>query len=403
MEKSVLTLLGYSKINSFPEDYLIDAFFTKFIKTFLAPIYFQRAGEIEKRSGKPFLKQWSYTASEVIREASIELDANYVYYYASNEDSKFLCGFSPKTSEAYRSAFVRVLQDYYDKGDIAEDFYLDYIYATLPIELSKWKILPNRSPHWWPKLDGPYDEKKESVKPIVFKTLPEDLIKEKDGKFIIGAEGAVQPSNGWVGSDPEASFSLLAFGYKVIGPNIPTPKEVSDEILYSPGLAILPSATDRPFHFLVEQNNCLLIGDEATRIKDLLIYPIVVREHDLPIALWQYFRDYNAPFNLTPYFSDGLELVVSDTDWSLQDSTKKSVVIYKDWLEGLKERYYPRMPLPHGQYIIADKAFMDTTLDQYGLRLGYVLKTTHQFKKYSYEKVQKYEDFKLLNVSNIIV
>lgn len=403
MEKSVPTLLGYSKINSFPEDYLIDAFFTKFIKTFLAPIYFQRAGEIEKRSGKPFLKQWSYTASEVIREASIELDANHVYYYASNEDSKFLCGFSPKTSEAYRSAFVRVLQDYYDKGDIAEDFYLDYIYATLPIELSKWKIVPNRSPDWWPKLDGPYDEKKESVEPIVFKALPEDLIKEKDGKLIIGAEGAVQPSNGWVGSDPEASFSLLAFGYKVIGPNIPTPKEVSDEILYSPSLAILPSATDRPFHFLEEQNNCLLIGDEATRIKDLLIYPIVVREHDLPIALWQYFRDYNAPLNLTPYFSDGLELVVNDTDWSLQDSTKKSVVIYTDWLEGLKERYYPRMPLPHGQCIIADKAFVDTTLDQYGLRLGYVLKTTHQFKKYSYEKVQKYEDFKLLNVSSIIV
>jgi hypothetical protein len=61
------------------------------------------------------------------------------------------------------------------------------------------------------------------------------------------------------------------------------------------------------------------------------------------------------------------------------------------------------MLLPHGQSIIADRAFLDTALDQYGLRLGYMLKTTYQFKKYSYEKAKKYEAFKLLNFSSIIV
>jgi hypothetical protein len=403
MTKPMPVLLGNTKIASFPHGYSTDPFFLKFVKTFLAPIYFQRGDEIESKTRKPFIKQWAYTATKIIQESGIEVDANHVYYYASNEDSKFLFGFSPKTSEAYRSAFLRVLTDFYEKGDLEEDFYLDYTYATLPIELSKWKIIPNRSPDWWPRLEGSLDKNKESLQPITFKTSPEDLIKEKDGKLIIGAEGAVQPTDGWTGSDPEATFLLLAFGYKVIGPDIPTAEEVSDEISYSASLAMIPSSTNRPFHFLEELENCLLIRGGGTRIKDLLVYPIVVREHDLPIALWQYFRDYHAPFNLTPHLSEDLNMVVSNHNWSLQDSSKKSIIIYTDWLEGLKERYYSQMLLPHGQSIIADRAFLDTALDQYGLRLGYMLKTTYQFKKYSYEKAKKYEAFKLLNFSSIIV
>ena len=388
-----------------PTGYSSNPFFAKYIKTFLAPIYMQRAEEIERRSRKQFIQQWVFTADNIIRDTGIQLNSNQVYYYARSEHDEFLLGFSSKISEVYRSAFLRVLQHFYQNGDIPKDFYLEYAYATLPIELSKWKILLNRAPDWWPKLApiSTLDTKKDDpLTTIYFENSPEDLIKNSDGKVLVAAEGAIQTANGWV-DDPMHSFLLVAFGYKVVGSEMPTPEEVAEEIAYSPTLVTIPSRTNRPFNFLEDRENHLPVGSEGIRIKDIVIYPIVARDRDLCIALWQYFRDYDMAFNLNHSLSQELKIELGKNKWQLKNKDERIVATYEDWLEGLKERYDRNMPLPHGQSLTLDQDFLNSWLSGDNLRLGYLLKSTYRSRQYSHDEVKKYKETKLLNVSNIII
>jgi hypothetical protein len=400
-------LPSYKTVKSCPNTYVISDFFSKFVKTFLAPIYFQRASEIQSKTTIPFLKLWSYTADEIIKDNDISLDANQAYYYGRSRHGEFLLGFSSKISEAYRSSFLRVLQHSYKKGEISEDFYLDYAYATLPIDLSKWKIEPERSPDWWPKLTSLGKKKQDEQQEIVQVSLQEpieNLTKNLSSKnLLMAAEGAIEPSNGWKQSDPDCSFSLIGFGYKVVGPQLPEAKEVAEKILYRPSIITIPSKVNRPFNYLENSKDYLTTEDKLIRIKDLFVYPIVARENDLCITLWQFFRDYDQSFHINAPLCLGLDLTIESNKWSYRNKKGKDMVIYRDWLEGLKERYETEMPIPHGQYLITDKVFVNGWLKEGSLRMGYLLKVTYRYKKYNYDEAEKIEDYKLLNVSRIII
>lgn len=398
--ETVPALPTYTSIEELPVDYTVNSFFSKYIKTFLAPIYYNRATDIEMNTWEPFIEHWSYTSESIIKEANLELDGNQVYYYASHPEDKFLMGFSTKVSEAFRSGFIRVLQQFYKDNLIPEDFYLEYVYATLPVELSKWKILPQRSPLWWPKLDHVPEIKDGVLEPIVFSSSPEDLIEGVDSMFIIGAEGGVQPSEGWENTDPNCSFKLIAFGYEIVGSNLPTAEEVAEEFLYSlPSLVTIPSKTKTPFNFLEDSKNHLPIRDNAIKIKDLVMHPLVARDRDLCIELWQYYRDYHSGFNLVPELSENLDLIINSDSWNYQDPSSKIITIYQDWLEGLKDRYYHDTPLPHGHFMKIDKEYLNSYLTKKNLKLGFILKKTYKTKKYDHDKTEKYVDIKLINIS----
>lgn len=411
-EISVLTgaakpeLPPFNDIELVPTAYSRSVFFSKHVQTFLPPIYMIWAGKIERGTLKRFIDQWAFTADDIMADSGVSTDSNQVYYYARHEHDEFMTGFSSKISEAYRSAFLRVLQCYYEEGRIPQDFYLEYAYATLPIELSRWKILPARSPEWWPKLTQGKDvniENKDSIVPISFQNPVEDIIQQHDGTQLIAAEGAIQPTEGWIQADPLHSFLLISFGYKTLGPDLPTAEEILNEISYAPGLVRISSKTNKPFSFLEDKANHLPLVENAIQIKDIIIYPIVTRERDEVIGLWQYFRDYYTPFNFNISLTQGMQIKISKNCWELQNEDVQPTASHTDWLEGLRERYKRDMPLPHGQYLMAKRDFMDKWLEENGFRLGYVFKTTYRSSQYSYDEVKKYEETKLINVSNIII
>lgn len=402
MAKAKSNLSSQAKIEIFPVGYVINPFFKKYVKTFLAPIYMSRASEIESESGKEFIKQWSYTADNIIRDTNVEVDANQMYYYGRSEHGEFLIGYSSMISEVYRSAFLRVLQEFYKSGVIPDDFYLEYAYSTLPVELSKWKIQPNRAPEWWPKFLQTTTKKEELMTDVSFDISPEDLIKSTEKGTIVGAKGAIQPSIGWT-HDPMHSFSLMAFGYKVIGANLPTPEEVAKKVSHSPFLSTVPTQAKRPFNFLENEESHLPIRCEPIRIKDLEVYPIVVGERDFSISLWQYFRDYTGSFNLNPLLFPDLEVKIGDNNWEQITHDKNSVATYEDWLEGLRDRYERDLPIPHGQYLRIESYFLEKWLQTNGLRLGYVCEVTYRARKYTHEKVHELKEVKLLNVSPVIL
>lgn len=394
----------HPSIDPVSDDYVPNAFFSKYCRTFIAPIYMDRAKEIERQSLKPFVSLWFFTAERLATQNAIQLNTRQLDYHANNEHGDHLLGFSSKISQVYRSAFLRVLHYFYLNGDIPGDFYLDYSYSTLPIELSKWKIRPTRAPAWWPQLDGTKASESDghrSVHSISFKIQPASLARTIDGNAIVGAQGAIKPLTGWVEASNH-SFTLLAFGYKVLGPNLPEPDEVFTRLAYGPGLIIEPSKTERPFNFLDEQKHYEPVNEKAFVFKDLIIYPIVARDHDLCIALWQFFRDYDSPFTLNWQFVRGAKFVSQLDKWILEDKRGKPIAVYTDWLEGLKERYGWDMPINHGQSLQINSQFLNQWLETEKLRLGYVLETTYRSKE-SFEKAKVYHDSKLINVGNIII
>ena len=185
----------------------------------------------------------------------------------------------------------------------------------------------------------------------------------------------------------------------MLGKNLPTPAEVSQKFLDSlSSLVVIPTQTKKPFNFLEDKENHIPIGDKPIQIKDLVIHPLVTRDRDLCIGLWQYYRNYNAAFNLVPDLSSDLKTVIDDHKWSFVDTSSKNISNAQDWLEGLKDRHYPKMPLPHGHFIEVDKDLLNNYLESKNLKLGYILKTTYNSKKYDHDKPVEHEDLKLLNI-----
>ncbi len=378
-------------------------FFNKYIKSILPPIYFSQAINIETKTNYPFTKLWAYNAEIVAKQLNIELAFN-SEFYGSNENGKFLLGLSTKVSELYRSVFLRVLSDAYSKGYIESDFYFDYSFATLPIDLSFWQISPNRMPKWWPMLEN--DEKvnnnEKNITKIQFKTSIEDIVNYKNnGKIVLAADGAICQANGWFQS-PEHSFELIGFFYRVLGPNLPSAEKIAEEILYKPKTISVPSKAEYPLSFLTNSDN-IQINCDPFKIGDLGVLPIVARNHHLAVSFWQYYRNKSYSLNINNEAFSNFKIEIEDEEWTCKNENGKEIIVFKDWLEGLQERSEFNMPFPHGQYLLIDEEFLMETLNLNDLRLGFLLKTVFRQKEHSYSEVKKFEEYKFINVSNLIL
>jgi len=222
-----------------------------------------------------------------------------------------------------------------------------------------------------------------------------------NNKIVLAIEGAIRPTGGWR-ENPKHSFSLIGFGYKVVGSDFPQPEEVAKEILYPPQTLLISTRAEHPISFL--KNSTLFdIFTEPIPIKGLIVFPLITRNRGLAITLWQYFRNKNQSFNIVNELRSDLSISIKYSRWAHEDQNNNEVVIYKDWLEGLQERYEFEMPIPHGHYVLIDDDFLIKKLKEFELRLGYILKTTFRTKKYGRDEVQKIDNFKFLNVSKIIL
>lgn len=400
-KKEIKEFPVYISSEELPDSYEPNDFFINNIKTILAPFYFDKAQEIEKRTRLPFLKLWAYNAETIAQENNIRFISN-VDFYGHNENGKFLKGFSTKVSEVYRSALLRVLYGLFVSKLIYKGSYLMKAFSTLPVDLSFWDIIPNRAPKWWPKLIESKTDNKEKISTIQFKEPIDDISKYKeDNKIILAAEGAIEPAEGWTEA-PTHSFSLIGFGYKVLDADLPEPEEVAKKILYVPQTLIYPTKADYPVRFLKNSVH-FDIHSDSSQINDLAVFPLVSRNTMLTINYWQDFRNMFQTFNINENLREGLVNVLESSKWLYNDKDNNEIVIFEDWIEGLQERYAFKMPEPHGHCILIDDKFLAEKLKANGLRLGYVLKTTFRSQKYSYDEVREIEDFKLVEVSKIII
>ncbi len=399
LKKEVTVPKKVVAVKPVPRSYKPSDFFLKYVRSFLAPIYFDNASKISKWSGKDFIKQWAYTADEIMEQCGFQEDKEVMYFYGGST-SPVLNGMSTNLSEVYRSAFLRVLQYYYEQGNVSKDLYLNYSYQTLPVELSYWKIKPQRCPDWWPGFNTNVPSSDLDLSKTGLIDSLNKLVNEEIDFKLIGLDGAVRPSLDWAKGEIDTRITMNAFAYKVVGGDIPSAEEVAKEIMWP--LQIINPKAPRPFNMLESSNYIIPLEDAPIEINDLVIFPLVYRCKPLVISLWQWFRDCHPPFLLSKYL-DGkmtIRLHKNELDYYYGD---KIIARVSDWLEGLKERNDRDMEIPHGTYILMKTEFLNKLLVDNGLRLGYVVRINYNFKKSSYDKVQSYEEYHLLDVSRIII
>lgn len=385
-----------------PDGYVPNEFFVKHIRGFLAPIYKDRSDEISNETGIDFFKQWAYNSQEIAKECGIKEEIGDVVDFMGQNYPR-IAGISSILSEVYRSAFLRVLQHFYNQHLIKTDFYLEYAFATLPIELSYWKIMPNRAPEWWPRLkySTPKETYKKEIVQFSFQTNDIEKIIQKRGKtLLLGLNGTIQPKDGWSEGVLDTSIKLIGFGYKVVGTDIPEAKDVAKEMFWRPRHVIIPSRASRPLNFLESFPEQLPVVRKPIEVMDLTLHPLVGNPKDLVIALWQWFRGHN-PFYIIHYQLLKNLQVKLERNGFVYFQNDKPVAWSQDWSEGIEEK--TDLEIPHGTFIEIDSSFLNEYLDKHGLRLGYLAKTTHKFRMHSFDKEQTIENYQLIGVSRIIV
>jgi hypothetical protein len=313
-----------------------------------------------------------------------------------------MLGMSTKLSEVYRSAFLRTVQYFLDKGLIQIDMYHRYVLAALPVELSFWKIKTNRAPGWWPKLQHETGKESYSDEIVTFAFPYDDVeaIVNKNGQSrILGIDGTVEPQKRWREGVSDTSIHLAGFAYKVNGPNIPNPEIVAKKLLYETFIFTVARLLPRPFNILECPNQYLPSQTRPTAIDDMMIYPLIAQVRGFAINLWQWFRGEHPYMLLFKPASD--ENVLRLEDNRLGYYMNGNLVAYsQDWAEGIQER--ADLEAPHGTFIEIDTNYLNEYLDGIGFRLGYVMRTSHKFRKYSTDKEQAIEDYRFIGVSKII-
>jgi len=394
--------VGSQALNPTPVGYTISDFFNKYISNFLAPIYRDRGKTIEKKTLRAFTRQWAFTAEEMMKVTGLRENRTALDFMKGYQTPN-LVGMSTMLSELYRSAFLRVLRHFREQGLIPEYIYLEYSYSTLPVELSYWKVKPSRIPEWWPKLKIGQNKSdgKSGLRVLSFERGIEQIVNHRDETKILGLDGTVEPAEGWIAGILDTSVTLVGFGYKVIGPELPEAKDVANAFLYAHSVVLDPTALS-PFNFLESNRDQFDIGDSPIQVSDLIIYPLIARNHDLVISLWQWFRDYSIPFGLFGELKDDLGIELEDRKWKYVKNGH-AVARSCTWLEGLRERYDKELGIPSGNYIEAEASFIEQYLSKNQLRLGYVLKTAYKHKEYSYEEAKSFDTYRLIGVSPLIV
>jgi hypothetical protein len=397
--KDVLpTTKSYPPLISAPAAYIPDPFFQKHLRSFLPPIYSDHAHTIEARSKAPFMRDWAYTADALRRDIGIANDADPLDYMGRS-GKLVLMAMTTKLSEVYRSAYLRCIQGYHLSGIISESFFMQYALRTIPIDFSIWRTLPNRMPPWWPGRTSSIGAPVDSLTAISYESEAREVIKGNTNGKIIALYGATTLSSPAVTS----RIKLLAFGYRVVGREIPSPERVMDHLSNTRCELTPPSKLKLPVSHLESYADHVPEEMDEQRIGDVYIVPLTGHFCILSPVTWQWFRRrFGAPFGPNRLVFPNIKIVNEDRRWAFIEGDSIIAASY-DWTAGVTDRIKQPANPPAGHYLSMENDYLENFLRENELRLGFVLSVDVGVQEGRYVKtVREFSTCKFLQFSPII-
>lgn len=116
------------------------------------PILSSKLSALEKRSGKPFLKQWAFEFDRLLAKNTYQSDGHFSYFSDSHDrqsSTGFLIG---RRSQLARSAYLRVFAFAVDMWDMPQDLALNQAMNASPTDICFLQMLPSNPPNWASKV-----------------------------------------------------------------------------------------------------------------------------------------------------------------------------------------------------------------------------------------------------------
>lgn len=110
-------------------------------------ILVNRIKGLEKRSGRPFLKQWAYEFQRLVDKLGEQPDGYFGYFIKDNRDRSY-GHFVSRDGHLARSAYLRTLSLAFDCWEMPKDIALQEAMYSTPADLTFLRMLPGKPPSW---------------------------------------------------------------------------------------------------------------------------------------------------------------------------------------------------------------------------------------------------------------
>lgn len=385
--------------SEYKNDHGVNAFFRKYIQSFVPPWFSMKASEVSDSTGRDFLSPWSWAFEHLMQTTGTPYELGVVDRYRYNHRGDSLAGATSRIGEIYKSSFVQTIDWFAANGWVDAELAKEHALSICPLDFSLWEISTVPVPEWWPK--GSHVTELRQVRDLLEWEDCQNLIKIEDrGNLMFGAEGAVlRPGN--ERSTVSTYFRIIPFAYGIRGSNLPA-AELIARFLSRNFWQKAPSSKEPLSLFSPSFEGWMPFFHEPIVADDLLVVPLLSRMESNNTNIWQWWRGRDAPFFPADALVSEGRPAYDTTSWFYSNNSGV-VCRMRDWKLGTLEVSNSNEYPPHGQFALADSKWLHEILELNECRLGYVFSMDVKHRKDEYSKAETLHLHSFLNLSSLIV
>lgn len=305
------------------------AFFARYARQFLPPVYFETATYLGRTTSPGFLDQWAFEWSSIIQRLGLPLSTDVFHYWGYGRGPGIRAS-DCTMGEAYRSAYLRALAWAVDRGGLSRDDASAFALRTCPVDIGLMMVVPQRRPAFWPcpttTKQPPAVEDAPAQIGEAIRRMWETTQGEAEHEDVI----ALAAGTTVVG---KTTYSLRICGaiQKCIGAGTPEVSEVvewylSQSVVGITGMDLLDSAS-------------LVAGSsEGDRFSGWGVLPLACQVSLPTVPRWQYWRLYYGIWAPNPRLCAADISIECTTSGLTYTSDSEVAAIWCDWIEVLRER-----------------------------------------------------------------
>jgi hypothetical protein len=379
-----------------PTTYVPPLFFTRYRRAFLPPYFADTAEKISEKTTVNFTQLWGWEWERLMKSLKIPEELGDVSSYTGGPGRKGnLAGASSRVAEVFKSGFLRCVAWFHLQRLLSKEDFIEYSMKVCPIDLSLWDIKTGAPPEWWPRSDPQAKEISTLAEWDQCSQLPGLRL---EGRQMLAAEGAVIPATEAIRS----YFSLLPFAYSIRGPVEDVCARIHRRLKQSlwmkyPISEHLITIFDGP-----DLDQWIPLYDPSEMIGGVEVYPLVAGVRLLHINTWQHWRGMHPPFFPTFHLLMKDGSVTHDAEGWFYEGGGHRVFEGHDWRIGSLERTHDNEYELTGQYAVVDPDWLNSYLEQSGLRLAHALRVSVMQRNREYEDPKEFHNCRLLNLGSVV-
>ncbi len=404
-EVPLAAALAYS--GTVPREFSLPEFFSKYVESFLPPIYEFWAKTVEKREGLAFRRQWAYEWHLKVQQLGIGLSTKSLdFWVRQREGTAYYAGADTQLSEVYRSAYLRALAWAVATTRLAPAHALFLASQACPIDLELWCLKPASVPEWWPQIDEPKAEVDMTIGQIWHQV--ETLWKAQGTGTCSWGTGWLLGQASGVVYQGSTIYDLEICGIlqKCHGPEVPYMGDLVEWYRGESGRdgnrLDLKYASHLRFRGTVPRPLDPL-GVDVRRFGHWTVVPISGYANIAgTIPRWQYWRMFRKIWLPNPHLSDE-SLMVEGQEDALQIHNEAGVIgKWSDWTDGLGEKLVDSVPPNTGQYLLVSRSVLEEFAAQTSSSICWICRLKRFYREHSYEPYNSFTDYRVYGASGII-